>query len=71
MDYAEINVKNNVIYRLGLCLGFLLAFLIFASMLYFLLRKFHQLPLFIRYFYVVITVIVAFAIGLLILKMKK
>ena len=71
MDYAELSLKNSAIYRLGISFGFFTGFLILMSMLYFVLGRFHKIPSFIRYPHVAAFVIIAFALGLIILKLRK
>ncbi len=71
VDYADLNVRNSSAYKLGLNLGFFIAFLLFASIIYFVMDKFHKIPSFIIYSKVITLVIVAFAIGKIILKLRR
>ncbi len=64
-------MKHDKVYNSGLNAGFFAAFLLFASMFYFLMDFLNKLPKPIKYYHIVIFVIVAYFAGLIILKFRK
>ena len=63
------NNKDDV-YSLGINVGFLAAFLLFASAFYFIMSFLNKIPKAIRYYHVLLLVIIAYFIGFAILKSK-
>lgn len=71
MNNLASDVKNEPIYKFGINLGFLVGFLMFASVLYFILNFTKKLPLSVKYYHVFLFIVIAYFIGYLLLKFKK
>ena len=71
MSNISRDVNGHVIYKLGEYIGFFAAFLLFSSMFYLLLSILHKVPKSIKYYHVILAVVVLYALGFLILKLKK
>ena len=71
MGGMDFGVKNYSAYEIGAYLGFFTAFLLFASIFYFAMNYFNNMPLNFRYYYVVTLVVVVFLTGLVIVKIKQ
>jgi len=69
MDNASYNLKSDRIYQLGTNIGFFAAFLLFASMFYLLMSLSHKIPESIRYYHVLLFVIIVYFAGFLMLKL--
>ena len=69
---ADINYydKDNS-YNLGINVGFFAAFLLFASAFYFITSFLNKIPKAIKYYHVLLFVIMAYFIGFAILKFKN
>lgn len=71
MNSAASDVKKDLVYRSGINLGFFAGFLLFSSVLYFILNFTKKLPLSVKYYHVFLFVVIAYFIGYLLLKFKK
>ena len=69
MTNLSYDDKDNV-YNLGINVGFLAAFLLFASAFYFIMAFFNNIPKTIKYYHVLLPVIIIYFIGFSILKSK-
>ena len=58
-------------YTLGISIGFFAAFLLFASVFYFMMAFLNKIPKAIKYYHVLFFVITAYFIGFAILKLKN
>ena len=58
-------------YNLGINVGFFAAFLLFASAFYFIMTFLNKIPKAIKYYHVLLIVIIAYFIGFAILKLKN
>ena len=71
MDNLDFNIKNDRKYKLGVDSGFFIGFLLFASAFYMLMSLLKKLPASIRYYHVVLFVIIVYFVGFIFLKLRK
>lgn len=71
MGSFDYNFKNDKMYNLGSSIGYFIAFLLFASIFFFIMAFFNKLPVAVRYYHVLSLVIILYFFGFLILKLKK
>ena len=71
MKHADFNIKNDNTYKLGVNAGFFIEFLLFASVFYLILNMLKKLPSIIKYYQVVLFVIIVYFIVYILLKLKK
>lgn len=71
MTSLNKNTEHNNLYGLGVNTGYFMAFLLFASAFYFVLRFLHKIPQAIKYYHVLFFVIIAYIIRFTALKLKK
>jgi len=67
----DYTLKNNKLYDLGTHIGYFAAFLIFASLFYFIMTFFNKIPQAIRYYHVLFFVITLSVIRFLALRFRK
>ena len=65
------DIEHNEIYRIGMNMGFFAAFLLFASVFYFIMMQLNRIPRFIKYYHILLFVVIAYFIGFAALKFKK
>ena len=68
---SPIYYNKDKLYDLGINMGFFAAFLLFASVFYFIMAFSNKIPKAIRYSHVLFLVIIAYFIGFAILKIKN
>lgn len=71
MDIFQLGIKSDNAYKFGVNAGFFAAFLMFSSVFYFIMNLYKKLPSQIRYSHVILFVIIAYLIGITIVKFKK
>ena len=71
MDNLGFDIQKDYAYKLGVNVGFPAAFLLFASVFFFLMGMLHKVPSKIKYYHVVIFVVFVYLIGMVIIKLKK
>lgn len=71
MNNLISDVKNDAIYKFGINLGFFAGFLLFVSILYFILNFTKKLPSSIKYYNVFLVVVIVYFIGYAFLKLRK
>jgi hypothetical protein len=71
MAYSSNNVKNDSAYVLGGNIGYLAAFLVFATVFYLILQFLKKLPEIAKYYHVLIIVAVLYIARLIALKLIK
>ncbi|MAG92113.1 hypothetical protein CMO83_05550 [Candidatus Woesearchaeota archaeon] len=64
------DAKNDPEYSLGTNVGYFAAFLLFASVFYFILNFLNKLPETARYYHVLLLVIIIYVVRLAVLKLK-
>lgn len=65
------SIKNDKVYKLGVNIGFFIAFLLFSSTFYFIMSYFKNIPQSIKYSHAVLLVVVIYLIGFAILRLRK
>ena len=68
---SPLYYNKDKLYNLGINMGFFAAFLLFASVFYFIMSFSSKIPKAIRYYHVLFFVITAYFIGFAILKIKN
>ena len=71
MANFSYDIKQDNSYNLGINMGYFAAFLIFASVFYFIMNFFDKIPETVKYYHVLSLVIVTYFIGFAAVKLKK
>ena len=71
MDDFSFNLKNDNAYRLGVDIGFFAGFFLFASAFYLAMSLLRKLPAFVKYYHVVLFVIIVYSACYFVLKFRK
>lgn len=71
MDNFDFSIKNGIIYKLGLDAGFFTGFLLFASAFYLLMSLLNKVPAAVKYYHIVLFVIIVYFAGFIFLKVKN
>ncbi len=71
MNNSWLSIKNDTSYRLGIDAGFFAGFLLFVSAFYLLMSLLNKMPEAVKYYHIVLFVVIAYFAGFIFLKVKN